>query len=172
MRSHVKRYVGTCLLTLVFLLTTASSCSNSINIKNSSTRAASVYVSIPESSGRSLLNVAPGEEDAAELGDSGIYTVYVMADTVVTGALTNVRDDLEARLKNATSPSQIQDLTAKLQAISKFSDQLANRATSCGGKVDQGDAYVTVGWDDSKQVFTAGCVSKSPDANANPNPNP
>lgn len=156
MGSYARSFIATL---LVVLLTVG--CDRSIGIKNSSTRNASVYVSIPESSGRALVNLAPGEESSADLGESGIYTVYVVADTVVTDAMTKVRDDLEKQLQQATDAAAIADLTTKLQAISKFSDQLTNRAASCGGKVEEGDADVVIGWDDTKNAFTAACTSKA-----------
>ncbi|HMA36435.1 MAG TPA: hypothetical protein VKY74_18405 [Chloroflexia bacterium] len=160
MRSPIWRYLGSSLPALFLMLTVG--CDRTINLANKSTHAASVSVSIPEASSPSLINLDPGQEDAADLGDSGVYTVNVLADTVVVGAMTKVRDDLEAQLQNATTPAQIQDLTAKLQATGKFLDQLNSRAASCGGKVDEGDAYVSIGWDDAKQAFTASCLSKGP----------
>ena len=51
-----------------------------------------MYVSIPESSGRTLIHLEPGADGATELGESGVYTVYVMADEIVTNALKKVRD--------------------------------------------------------------------------------
>src|SRR6478672_11435649 len=159
MRSPIWRYFGTSFPALFLLLTVG--CDRAINLANNSNHTAAVYVTIPEVAGQSLLHLDPGEASSAQLGDSGVYTVNVVADPVVVGALTKVRDDLEAQLQVATTPAQVQELTAKLQAISKFSDQLNQRGTSCGGTVAEGDASVNIGWDDANGVFTASCTSKS-----------
>jgi hypothetical protein len=152
------------MLALIMLALLVSGCGRAINIENKSSKAASVYVSIPEQSGRSMLRLDPGASDSAELGDSGIYTVYVLADETVTTTLTKVRDDIEAQLKQATTPAEIAKLTSQLQAINKYYTILTNRATSCGGKVAEGDAYVTIGWSDSLGMFSATCISQAADA--------
>src|SRR5438874_13539170 len=102
------------LLVLLVLAGVVAGCGPTVNIKNTSEKATAVYVSIPESSGRTLIHLEPGADGATELGESGVYTVYVMADEIVTNALKKVRDDLETKLQQASSPADIKDLTEKL----------------------------------------------------------
>ena len=158
---HIRAFMP---LMLVLL---ALGCDRAVNITNKSPKAVTVFVSIPEMTGRSSVRLDPGQDGSAELGDSGIYTAYVLSDDVVTGAMSKVRDDLEQQLAAATDPAQVQKLTDQLAAVKKFYDQLQNRATSCAGHVqDQGaDAYVTVTWDDTTQKFVATCVSTAPATN-------
>src|SRR5438105_15941935 len=99
-RSHIGPLLAMGILWL--LVSAEAGCDRAVNITNKSPKSASVSVSIPEGSGSQLVRVEPGGSDAAALGDSGVYTVYVMADDIVTGALTKTRDDLEAKLQTAT----------------------------------------------------------------------
>ncbi|MDQ6695170.1 MAG: hypothetical protein M3014_12250, partial [Chloroflexota bacterium] len=92
---------------------------NSLNIKNSSPKAAGVYVTIPEAAGKSLYNIAPGDSLATDLGDSGTFTIYVVADTSVSEILAKTRQSIEEQLAATDTRQTVDSLRAQLSALNK-----------------------------------------------------